>query len=46
MQLQVLTAVVLLSDVLFKIVATVLIEGADYLLHLRVRRAVGARERA
>merc|ERR1712224_364938 len=38
--MQILTAVVLLSDVLFKIVATAVTEIADYALHLRVFRRV------
>lgn len=43
--MQILTAIVLLSDVIFKVGATILTELFDYLLHIRVRRAVleGAR---
>eukprot|EP00929_Paragymnodinium_shiwhaense_P045015 TRINITY_DN23054_c0_g1_i1.p1 TRINITY_DN23054_c0_g1~~TRINITY_DN23054_c0_g1_i1.p1 ORF type:complete len:190 (+),score=35.83 TRINITY_DN23054_c0_g1_i1:117-686(+) len=40
--MRVLTAVVLLSDVLFKIIATVVTETADYLLHRRVKQRVQA----
>ena len=40
---EVLTAIVLLSDVLFKIVATLVMEVGEYLLHLRVSRAVALR---
>jgi hypothetical protein len=43
--MQVLTAVVLLSDVLFKVVATIVTEVGDFLLHRRVRRAVRAQAR-
>jgi len=43
--MQLLTAVVLLSDVLFKIVATIVTEMGEYLLHRRVTRAVRARGR-
>merc|ERR1712151_507886 len=38
--MQVLTAIVLLSDVLFKIGATAVTEAVDYMLHVRVRNAV------
>jgi hypothetical protein len=38
--MQLLTAIVLLSDVLFKVVATAITETADYLLHRRVKRVV------
>jgi len=38
--MQKITALVLLSDVLFKIVATIGTELIDYLLHVRVERAV------
>lgn len=38
--MQILTAIVLLSDVLFKIVATAVTEIFEYILHVRVRRAV------
>jgi len=38
--MQVLTAMVLLSDVLFKVVATIVTEAADYLRHHRVRTVV------
>jgi len=43
--MQILTAIVLLSDVIFKVGATVITELFDYVLHIRVRRAVleGAR---
>merc|ERR1712182_174226 len=34
------TAVMLLLDVLFKVVATAVTEAIDYALHVRVRRAV------
>eukprot|EP00747_Dinoflagellata_sp_TGD_P180920 gnl/TRDRNA2_/TRDRNA2_34180_c1_seq1.p1 gnl/TRDRNA2_/TRDRNA2_34180_c1~~gnl/TRDRNA2_/TRDRNA2_34180_c1_seq1.p1 ORF type:complete len:466 (+),score=61.78 gnl/TRDRNA2_/TRDRNA2_34180_c1_seq1:136-1398(+) len=44
-EMQVITAIVLLSDVLFKIIATVVVEAFDYALHLRVRRAVAVRGR-
>lgn len=42
--MQVLTAIVLLSDVLFKIVASAVTEGAGYLLHRRVTRIVASGE--
>jgi len=38
--MEVITALVLLSDVLLKVGATAMTETAEYLLHLRVRRAV------
>lgn len=38
--MQVLTAIVLLSDVLFKVIATLITEFADFMLHHRVRRIV------
>jgi len=38
--MQMLTAIVLLSDVLFKLVATAVTEIADFLLHRRVTRVV------
>eukprot|EP00930_Biecheleria_cincta_P084554 TRINITY_DN74004_c0_g1_i1.p1 TRINITY_DN74004_c0_g1~~TRINITY_DN74004_c0_g1_i1.p1 ORF type:complete len:259 (-),score=57.57 TRINITY_DN74004_c0_g1_i1:95-805(-) len=41
--MEVLTALVLLSDVLLKIGATAVTEIAEYLLHRRVRRAVAQR---
>jgi len=40
--METLTALVLMSDVLFKIVATLGSEAADYLLHLRVSRFVAS----
>lgn len=43
---QVFTAVVLLSDVLFKIVATIVTEVIEYSLHRRVKRAVAAMHRS
>jgi len=41
--MQVLTAMVLLSDVLFKIVATMVTELGDWMLHRRVTRVIEAR---
>jgi hypothetical protein len=42
--MQMLTAIVLLSDVLFKIVATGITEIGQYMLHLRVKRIVATGE--
>merc|ERR1712217_401240 len=46
--MQVLTAIVLLSDVLFKIFATMITESADFMLHRRVSKAIteGSNRRA
>mmetsp|Transcript_33030 Transcript_33030/g.60559 ORF Transcript_33030/g.60559 Transcript_33030/m.60559 type:complete len:647 (+) Transcript_33030:79-2019(+) len=44
--MQIITALVLLSDVLFKIVATIATELFDFLLHMRVARAVRGRQRS
>ena len=41
---QVVTAVVLLFDVLFKVGATVVSEGIEHMLHRRVTRALADRE--
>ena len=42
--MQVVTAIVLLADVLFKVGATVLTETHEYLLHKRVTRALAAQQ--
>merc|ERR1711939_419205 len=44
--MQVITAIVLLADVLFKVGATVLTETHEYLLHKRVTRALAAQQMA
>ena len=41
--MQVVTAIVLLADVLFKVGATILTETFEYLMHRRVTRAMAAR---
>jgi hypothetical protein len=41
--MQVVTAIVLLADVLFKVGATVLTEGHEYLMHRRVTRVMAER---
>merc|ERR1711988_171828 len=42
--MQVVTAIVLLADVLFKVGATLVTETHEYLMHRRVTRVMAARE--
>ena len=42
--MQILTAIVLLSDVIFKVGATVITEALEYALHVRVRRVIALRD--
>jgi high-affinity K+ transport system ATPase subunit B len=44
--MQVVTAIVLLADVLFKVGATLLTEGHEYLMHKRVTRLMAERNNA